>query len=117
VSNQIPFIKISKNTDSKIEMVKKIVSIYCVLSDIKLSETDIIVVSYFILYGINEKTKKLIIDSKLLNSDSIKNTMSKLRKAGIIKKSEFRRKEDYLNENLNIPINKVVGLMIKIDNS
>lgn len=106
-----------KKTDSKLDMVNKIVSIYCLLSDIKLSSTDITVVSYFILYGINEKTKKLIIESKLLNADSIKNTMSRLRKQGIIHKSEFRRKEDYLNKSLSIPVDNVVGMMIKIDNS
>lgn len=117
MSNQVPLIKLQRKTINKLEMIKKIVSIFCLLKDIKLSDTDITVLSYFILYGINEKTKKLIVDSKLLNHDSIKNTMSKLRSFDLIKKSEFRRKEDYLNEAFNFPLDNVVGLMIKIDNS
>lgn len=117
MNNQVPLIKIQRKTNNKLDMIKKIVSVYCLLSDIKLSETDVTVLSYFILYGINERTKKLIVDSKLLNHDSIKNTMSKLRANNLIKKSEYRRKEDYLNPVFNFPLQDIVGLMIKIDNS
>lgn len=116
-NQQVPLIKLQRKTSTKLEMVKKIVSIYTIMKDIKLSDTDITVLSYFIIYGINEKTKKLIVDSKLLNADSIKNTMSKLRAFDLIKKSEFRRKEDYLNEAFNFPLENIIGLMIKIDNS
>lgn len=98
-------------------MIERIVSIYCLLSDIKLSPTDKKVLSYFMLHGINEKTKKLIIESKLLNNDSIKNTMSRLRKYGLINKSKYRRKEDYICKELTLSIDNVVGIMIKIDNS
>ncbi|XAI97423.1 hypothetical protein [Leptolyngbya phage Lbo-JY46] len=117
MSNQVPLIKILKKTQSKLDMVVQIVTVYCFLSQIKISETDIKVMSYFIIYGINEKTKKLIVDSKLLNADSIKNSMSRLRKLGLIHKSEFRRKEDYIKKELDISVEDIIGMMIKIDNT
>ena len=111
------FLRIVKKTKSKIDQAKSILSIYCLLSEISLSNTELTVLSYFMIYGINDNTKKLILDSQLLKSeDSLKNTISKLKKVGLIKKAVYGK--DYtLNENINFKPDSVMGLLIKIDNS
>lgn len=111
------FLRISKKTHSKIDQTKCVLSIFCFLSDISLSDTELTVLSYFIVYGINDTTKKLIIDSQILKSeDSLKNTISKLKKVGLIKKALYGK--DYeINESINIKPESVLAMLIKIDNS
>lgn len=109
-------IKINKKTNSKIEQAKALVSLYCLLSSIKLSDTDLTVLSYFMVYKINSATKDLILKSKILQSmDSLKNSMSKLTGVGLIKKSTTN-KEYLINDNLNVNLDSVVAILIKIDN-
>lgn len=109
-------IKINKKTNNKIEQAKCLVSIFCLLSSIKLSDTDMTVLSYFMVYNINQTTKDLILKSKiLLNEDSLKNTISKLKGVGLIKKSSIR-KEYLINDSLSINLDSVTAVLIKIDN-
>jgi len=108
-------IKINKKTNSKIEQAKSLISVYCLLSSIKLSDTDITVLSYFMVYKITQTTKDLILNSKILQSvDSVKNTMSKLKSVGLIKKVAIN--EYVVNDNLNVNLDSIVALLIKIDN-
>jgi hypothetical protein len=111
-----PLIKISKKAKSKIDQAKIILSIMCLLSDIKLSDTELTTLSYFIVYGITEKTKNLILTARILKTeDSLKNAMTKFRKSGLIKKNE--RKEDLLAEQVRFPISDTTGILIKVDNT
>jgi len=108
-------IKINKKTNSKIEQAKSLISVYCLLSSIKLSDTHITVLSYFMVYKITQTTKDLILNSKILQSvDSVKNTMSKLKSVGLIKKVAIN--EYVVNDNLNVNLDSIVALLIKIDN-
>src|ERR1019366_1813750 len=108
-------IKINKKTNNKIEQAKALISVYCLLSSIKLSDTDTTVLSYFMVYRITQNTKDLILKSKILQSiDSIKNTMSKLKSVGLIRKVSMN--EYLINDNLNVNLDNVVALLIKIDN-
>lgn len=111
-------IKINKKTNNKIEQAKTLVSVYCLLSSIKLSDTDLTVLSYFMVYKINQTTKDLILKSKILQSiDSLKNSMSKLTRVGLIKKAVINDNKEYLvNDSLNVNLDSVVALLIKIDN-
>lgn len=108
-------VKIIKKTNNKIEQAKTILSIFCLLSDIRLSEVEKTVLSFFMVYGINEATKALIIKSQINTADSFENTKSKLKKFGLIKKNAIT-KQHYLNERLNIKFDSEVGMLIKIDN-
>jgi len=109
-------VKINKKTNSKVEQAKCLVSTYCLLSSIKLSDTDLTVLAYFMVYKINQGTKDLILKSKILQSiDSLKNSMSKLTGVGLIKKSTTN-KEYLINDSLNVNLDSVVALLIKIDN-
>ena len=98
-------------------MIKTVISIYCILSNIKLSENEVKALSYFVLYGITDKTKKLIVESGIYTMDSLRNSMSRFRNFNLITKSDLRRKEDYLSSDLTIPFDNIIGLMIKIDNT
>lgn len=109
-------IKFTQKTSNKIEQAKALASVYCLLHSINLSDTDLTVLAYFIVYKITQSTKDLIIKSEILkNGDSLKNTISKLKSKGLIKKS-LLKKEYLINDNLNIVGENVVVVLIKIDN-
>lgn len=109
-------VRMSKSTSSKVDQAKTLVSIFCLLSGIKLSDTELIVLSYFMVYKINQSTKDLILKSKILETeDSLRNTISKLKKVGLIRKSSHN-KEYLISEELNVSLHSSIALLIKIDN-
>lgn len=109
-------LRINKKTSSKIEQAKVLISVYCLLAGIRLSDTERTVLAYLVCYKISQNTKELILKSKLLkNEDSLKNTISKLKKVGLIKKP-ILNKDYIITDNLNLNLDSVVGLLIKIDN-
>lgn len=109
-------IKVVKKTNSKIEQAKTLLSIFCLLSEIKLSQAELTVLAYFLVYKINDQTKDLIVKSEILNLDSLKNTMSRLTKFGLIKRSAVS-KEYTLSDQINVLPDNVLGMLIKIDNT
>lgn len=110
----VSLIKIEKKTSGKIDQAKTIISIFCLLSNIRLSDAELTVLGYFVVYGLTEQTKDLIMKSKILATDgSLGNTLSKLRKCGLIKKTN---KRDILNPSLDMELQPVMGMIIKIDN-
>lgn len=109
-------IKVHKKTNGKIEQAKVIIGIYCMLSDIKLSDSELTVLAYFSIYKDNSKVKDFIIKSGLLKSeDSLKNTISKLKRSGLLKKSVLN-KEYAISEKLEFVPEPLIGFIIKIDN-
>jgi hypothetical protein len=108
-------IKVVKKTNTKLDQAKTILSIFCLLSDVRLSETDLTVMAYFMVYQITDETKKLIIDSKILNADSLQNTISRLKKFGLIKKSNIG-KSYHISEKIAVKLDSEIGMLIKIDN-
>lgn len=109
-------IRINKKTTSKVEQAKILISIYCLLANIKLSNTEKTVLAYFMVYKLNQATKTLILKSKILQTeDSLKNTISKLKGVGLIHKPSLRR-EYVISDSLNLNLDAVVGILIKIDN-
>ena len=85
--NNVPLIKIKKKVSGKINQAIMIISIFCALNNIKLSDAEKTALSYFLVYGINDVTKNLIIKAKTFDSyDTIKNLMTKFRKKSLIKK-------------------------------
>lgn len=108
-------VTVVKKTTTKIDQARAVLSIFCLLSDIRLSDTDLTVMSYFMVYRINDESKKLIVDSQILNSDSLQNTISRLKKFGLIKKANVG-KDWHISEKLDIKLEGEVGMLIKIDN-
>lgn len=109
-------IKVEKKTNGKIDQARVLLSIFCLLLDVKLSDTELTVLAYFLVYKITDATKDLILKSEILKSeDSLKNTVSKLKKLGLIKKSSIS-KEYYISEQINVQPDSVQAMLIKIDN-
>lgn len=112
--SQIPFIKIEKKTVGKIEQAKLLIKLFCVLTDVKISDAELNTLAFYMVYGVSAVTKDLILKSKVLaNEDSLRNTLSKLRKIGLLKKVN---REDVVTETLNVKLDPVIGMLIKIDN-
>lgn len=82
-------IKMKRKTQNKVELSTLIVKLYCTVSDIRINETDKTVLAYFMVYGIKKSTKELIIKSLILGTyNSLENSVTRLRKAGLIYKDE-----------------------------
>ena len=110
-------LKIKKKTGSKVEQAKVLIAVFCLLINIKLSDTELTVLAYFMVYKINRKTKDLILSSKILKTeDSLKNTMSKLRKFGMLVRN-MDDKGYSLRKELDFQANTEIGVLIKIDNT
>jgi hypothetical protein len=110
-------VKIRKKTNSKVEQAKVLIAMFCLLTNIKLSDTELTVLAYFMVYKINRKTKDLILNAGILKSeDSLKNTLSKLKKFGMLVR-EIDSKEYSLRKDLDFTLNPVMGILIKIDNN
>lgn len=110
-------VKIKKKTNSKVEQAKVLIAMFCLLTGIKLSDTELTVLAYFMVYRINRKTKDLILSAGILkNDDSLKNTFSKLKRFGMIVK-DVDSDEYFLRKDLNFELKPVMGMLIKLDNS
>jgi hypothetical protein len=110
-------VKIKKKTSSKVEQAKTMISIFCLLTNIKLSDTELTVLAYFLVYKINRKTKDLILNAGILKSDdSLKNTLSKLKKFGMLVRN-IDSKEYSLRKELDLTLSPTMGVLIKIDNN
>lgn len=108
-------VKIKKKTNSKVEQAKTVLSVFCLLMNIKLSDTELTVLAYLMVYRINRRTKDLILNAGVMkNDDSLKSTLSRLKKFGMIVKDPIT-KQVHLREELNFSINDSMGVLIKVD--
>lgn len=72
-------------TGTKIDQATKLIRIYCVLNDIRPSDTGILVSAYIMVYGYNEKVRDLIISSGVMGTaSSLRNEIYSLRKLGLL---------------------------------
>lgn len=111
-------IKVIKKASSKTDQLQMVISILCLLNDIKLSKTDIVVLSYYIVYKINSKTDKLILDSEIVKDmNALRNVKTKLKRKGFLKRSElYKSYEVNLSKDFNFE-DKEFNILIKIDNN
>lgn len=109
-------IKTQKKVYGKVEQAKIILQIFCLLADIKLSESELTTLAYYAIYKSNEKVKELVLGGKVLKSiDSLRNTISKLSSIGLLKKNP--NKEYSVTDKVKFDVEPTIGIMIKIDNS
>lgn len=107
-------VKTILKTNSRIEQAKLIVSIVTLLKGIKLSNTEILVLSHFLMEGYNQVTKEIIVNNGILkNMLVLGNLISRLRKSGLIVHNNFREE---LCIELNMKLDDVVLLKILLDN-
>lgn len=115
MNNKASLVKVNKTHKTKMEMATQLVKIFCALKNVHLSETQTTVLVYFMLYGINNETKDLIINSKICkNRNVVKGNMVALRKAGFIYKDDLNDK-NYVAEELSFNLTSTVGLYIKLN--
>lgn len=106
----------TKRVSTKIDLAKTIIRISICFNDIKLSDTEVTVLAYFMVYGINTQTKQLIIKSGVCkNINNVKTVMVKLKKAGLIYKDEFSGKVLVIKA-LAIEVTPAVGIYLKVEN-
>lgn len=116
MENKVSLMKMVKNVGSKIELAKTIINVSICFNNIKLSDTEITILAYFMVYGINQQTKNLIVNSKVCKSlANIKTIMVKLKKLELIYKDDFNGKV-YITQSLNFELTPTVGIYLKIDN-
>jgi hypothetical protein len=77
--------KWSIKTGSKLDQAQKLIRIYCVLNDVRPSDTGILVCAYIMVYRLDDKIRELMIKSGVLGSlSSLKNEIYALRKLGLL---------------------------------
>lgn len=112
--------KIDKKANSKTNKLEMIVSVLCLFNSIHLSETDIRVLAYYIVYKLTEKTDKLLLTSKIVkNTNTLRNVKVRLCKLGFLKKDKDLYKSYEVNlskdfEDFND--DEQIKMIINIDN-
>lgn len=115
MENKSYLIKMSKQVITKVEFAKHIISIIINFNNIKLSDTEINILAYFMVYGINNQSKELIVKSLVCkNLANIKTIMVKLKKLDLIYKDDLNGKM-YVNKNLNLNLTQNVGFYLKLE--
>jgi hypothetical protein len=113
--SKINVIKLNKTATSKIDLAKKTLSVCLNFWNVNLSDTEMNVLAYFIIYGINNKCKELIVKAVVCkNIPNINTIMVKLKKLGLIYRDELNGK-NYLCKALNFEITPTIGFLIKIE--
>ena len=107
-------LKIRKTTANSIELISMVITLYTILNDIKINKTEIQILSYFIRYGLTRTTKEMIVRSHILNQGSLENTITRLRKVGLIVKNELEH-NTVCKELLFTPENKM-GIIVQLEN-
>lgn len=84
------FKKIVK-TQNKIDQIKRSVKVICILNNLKISDTEAMIITHFILEGFNKVSREEIINQKLVKSyNDLANRISSLRGKGIFVKNKFK---------------------------
>lgn len=102
---------------NKIDQIKRSVKIFSILNNIKIGDTEAIVLTHFILEGFNKVTREAIINQKIVkNTANLANIVSSLRNKGIIIKDGFREElsKDFIA--LRTSSDKL-ALLLQLDNS
>lgn len=111
-------LKIEKKTKTKTEQIKLFLSILCTLNNIVLSDTDKLILAYFIQYRISHKTDELILASGIVKDiGMLRNVKYRLCKKGFLKRDAKEYKTYELNgADMNFEDNDL-RMLIKLDNT
>jgi len=116
MENKIASLRISSyKTANKIELAQILLDFILILKKIKLSKTEKLVLSYFMVEGYSEISKEQVLTDKILHSQSsLANTLTVFRKQGILVKEKFK---ECLAPDFRIPLTEKVNINITLDNS
>lgn len=115
-TNNVSLVKLTKKVDNKLDLAKAALNVILSFRDIKISETKLTVMSYFMVYGVTVSTKNLIVKSQVCkNLANLKIIMVELKKLELIYKDDLNGKV-YVSKDLNFQLNESIALYFKIDN-
>jgi hypothetical protein len=96
----------------KLSLHSILIRTHLILNNIVLQEQQIVVLTYFSLYGIGEKTTDYLVDNKIIPTKQIiSNTKTILKEKGLITKIRYNRWE--LTEKLRVDIDDTLILQVK----
>lgn len=108
-------LKLRKKTSNRMELITLVLTMYALLSNIKANKTELQVLSYLVVYGIKKSTKDMIIRSQILTSaNSLENTLTRLRKMGLIVKD--KEGASIVKPDINFTPENKMGVMIQLEN-
>ena len=109
-------VKMEKQVSTKIDLARAIINIHLCFYNIKLSDTEVTILAYFMVYGVTQQTKNLIVKSEVCkNVANIKTIMVKLKKLELIYKDDLNGKV-YIDKSLGFELTPTVAIYLKIDN-
>lgn len=112
---KVSVLKMAKQVTTKIELAKAIIHLTICFRNIKLSDTETTVLAYFMVYGINQQTKNLLIKSEVCkNINNIKTIMVKLKKLDLIYKDDLNGKV-LITQNLAFELTPTIAMYLKMD--
>lgn len=91
-------VQIPIDSNSTFDMVALVTRFVTISKGNNISETDIIAISHFIIHGLSKNTRDQLVTNKLYkNKQGVDNMMSRLRKYGIVVKTNYgdRLAEDF----------------------
>lgn len=116
-NNKVSLVKMEKAVSTKIDMAKNIANIAVIFNNIKLSDTELTILAYFMVYGINTQSKNLIVKAEVCkNIGIVKIVMVKLKKLGLIYKDDFDGRV-YVSKALKFELTPIVGIYLKLDST
>lgn len=82
---EIKLLKLSVSHKTSFDQALMLIRIYDIVNATKLTKGDMQILSFFIIYGINNNTTKILLDSRVVtHKQTIYNTKSKLLKLGYL---------------------------------
>lgn len=110
--------KIEKKTKTKMEQIRLVISILCTVNGIILSDTQLITLCYFVVYGLNKQTDDLIIRSGVVKNKKILNNIKTfLCNLQFLKRNDKEYRTYTLNMNKDFSIDdNDIRMLIKLDN-
>jgi len=114
--NKISTIKLTTTANGKIAFVTKIINTVINFWGIALSATELQVLAYFMVYGITNECKDLIVKAEICkNVANINTIMVKLKKLKLIYKDDLNGK-NYVCKQLKFDITPTVAIFLKLEN-
>lgn len=112
-------IRLEKKVNGKTEQIKLIISLLCKVGEVHLSDTDLSVLAYYVVYKISDKTDALLISSKVVRDmNALRNIKTKLKRLGFLKRNKDMYKSYELAFSKDFdPTDNEIKLILKIDNT
>ncbi len=105
-------------TGSKLDQASKLLRVYCVLNNIRPSDTSILICAYIMIYGLDEKVKEDIIKAGIMGKmSSLNNEIYTLRRMGILEGSGTETKiSSKIIDSGETPLTQQTLVIVNLDN-